>query len=71
MSTDILTSLLEESAWATNEIQGAKAMRAKGLPFSFLPLFGFADPEAVLAADKTWPLRSQQQTTITPSSSHA
>jgi hypothetical protein len=40
-------------------------MRAKGLPFFFLPLFGFADPEAVLAADKNWPLRSQQQTTIT------
>ena len=41
------------SARATNEIQGAAVMRAKGLPFSFLPLFGFADPEAVLAADKT------------------
>ena len=41
------------SAWATNEIQGAAVMRAKGLPFFFLPLFGFADPEAVLAADRT------------------
>jgi hypothetical protein len=40
------------AAWATNEIQGAAVMRAKGLPFFFLPLFGFADPEAVLAADK-------------------
>ena len=40
------------SAGATNEIQGAAVMRAKGLPFFFLPLFGFADPEAVLAADK-------------------
>ena len=26
-------------------------MRAKGKAFYFLPLFGFADPEAVLAAD--------------------
>ena len=46
-----------DSAWAsagaTNEIQGAAVMRAKGFPFFFLPLFGFADPEAVLAADKT------------------
>jgi hypothetical protein len=40
-----------DSAWATNEIQGAAVMRAKGLPFFFLPLFGFADPEAVIAAD--------------------
>jgi hypothetical protein len=39
------------AAWATNEIQGAAVMRAKGLPFFFLPLFGFADPEAVMAAD--------------------
>lgn len=36
---------------ATNEIQGAAVMRAKGQAFYFLPLFGFADPEAVLAAD--------------------
>lgn len=36
---------------ATNEIQGAALMRAKGQAFYFLPLFGFADPEAVLAAD--------------------
>jgi hypothetical protein len=26
-------------------------MRAKGQAFFFLPLFGFADPEAVLAAE--------------------
>ena len=39
------------AARATNEIQGAAVMRAKGFPFFFLPLFGFADPEAVLAAD--------------------
>jgi hypothetical protein len=43
------------AAGATNEIQGASVMRAKNLPFYFLPLFGFADPEAVwsaMAADK-------------------
>jgi hypothetical protein len=44
-----------DSAWAsagaTNEIQGAAVMRANGLPFFFLPLFGFADPESVIAAD--------------------
>jgi hypothetical protein len=39
------------AASATNEIQGAAVMRAKGQAFYFLPLFGFADPEAVLAAD--------------------
>jgi hypothetical protein len=39
------------ATWATNEIQGAAVMRAKGQAFYFLPMFGFADPEAVLAAD--------------------
>ena len=39
-----------EAAGASNEIQGAAVMRAKGLPFFFLPLFGFLDPEAVIAA---------------------
>jgi len=39
------------AARVTNEIQGAAIMRAKGLPFFFLPLFGFADPESVIAAD--------------------
>ena len=39
------------AAMATNEIQGAEFMRDKGQPFYFLPLFGFADPEAVLATD--------------------
>ena len=38
------------AAWASNEIQGAAVMRANGQPFFFLPLFGFADPEAVMAA---------------------
>jgi hypothetical protein len=41
----------QAAAGATNEIQGAAVMRAKGQAFYFLPLFGFADPEAVLAAD--------------------
>ena len=41
-----------DAAGATNEIQGAGRMRAKGQAFYFLPMFGFADPEAVLAADK-------------------
>jgi hypothetical protein len=40
------------AAWATSEIQGAAVMRERGHPFFFLPLFGFADPEAVLAADR-------------------
>ena len=39
------------AARATNEIQGAAVMRSKGQAFYFLPFFGFADPEAVLAAD--------------------
>jgi len=39
----------EKAALATNEIQGAAVMRAKGLPFFFLPLFGFSDPEAVIS----------------------
>lgn len=38
------------AAGASNEIQGAAVMRAKGLSFFFLPLFGFSDPEAVIAA---------------------
>jgi len=40
-----------DAAWASNEIQGATIMRERGQPFYFLPLFGFADPEAVLAAE--------------------
>jgi hypothetical protein len=44
------------AAWAaereaTNEIQGARIMRERGQPFTFLPMFGFADPEAVLAKE--------------------
>ena len=40
------------AAWASNEIQGAAVMRTNGQPFFFLPFFGFADPEAVIAADR-------------------
>ena len=43
------TNEIQGAAWATNEIQGAAIMRKKGQPFYFLPLFGFADPDAVLA----------------------
>ena len=39
------------AAGAVSEIQGAAVMRTNGQPFFFLPLFGFADPEAVIAAD--------------------
>ncbi len=39
------------AAYAMSEIQGASIMRANGTPFYFLPLFGFADPEAVMAED--------------------
>ena len=46
------------AAWASSEIQGADIMRAKGQPFYFLPMFGFADPEAVLAADAERPRAS-------------
>ena len=39
------------AAWAAargaNEIQGAALMRERGQPFFFLPMFGFADPEAI------------------------
>jgi hypothetical protein len=38
------------AAGASLEIQGAVFMRANNQPFYFLPLFGFSDPEAVIAA---------------------
>lgn len=34
-------------SWASNEIQGARTMRAKQQPFFFLPMFGFNSPEAI------------------------
>ena len=40
------------ASYVCAEIQGARIMREKGQPFTFLPMFGFADPEAVLAADR-------------------
>jgi hypothetical protein len=40
------------AARATHEIQGAAVMRAKNQQFFFLPLFGFANPAAVVAADR-------------------
>jgi hypothetical protein len=49
---DIARAAARDAAGAANEIQGAAFMRARGQPFYFLPLFGFADPEAVLAADR-------------------
>ncbi len=39
------------SGEATNEIQGARILRESGQPFTFLPMFGFADPEAILAKE--------------------
>ena len=41
----------DAAANACSEIQGARILREQGKPFFFLPMFGFADPEAVLAAD--------------------
>jgi hypothetical protein len=41
-----------DAAWAVSEIQGAALMRERGQPFFFLPMFGFADPEAVVSAQK-------------------
>ena len=38
--------------FAVNEIQGGAIMRERNQPFYFLNMFGFADPEAVLAADQ-------------------
>ena len=37
------------AAWATNEIQGAAVMRERGIPFFFLPIFGFDLPGSVTA----------------------
>jgi len=39
------------ASYATSEIQGARVIRERNRPFFFLPMFGFADPEAILAAD--------------------
>ena len=42
-----------DAGYACSEIQGAALMRERGKPFFFLPMFGFADPEAVLAAEQS------------------
>ena len=49
---DAARAAARAAAWAADEIQGAAFMRDRGQPFYFLPMFGFTDPEAVLAADK-------------------
>jgi hypothetical protein len=38
-----------DAAGACSEIQGARLLRERGEPFFFLPMFGFADPEAIPA----------------------
>ncbi|MDZ7906405.1 MAG: hypothetical protein U5N55_11965 [Cypionkella sp.] len=38
---------LWEALLATAEIQGAAAMRSKGQPFYFLPIFGFSSPKDI------------------------
>ena len=42
-----------DAEYACSEIQGARLLRERGKPFFFLPMFGFAEPEAipVLTAD--------------------
>jgi hypothetical protein len=48
-----------EARWAasgaTNEIQGAAVLRAQGIPFYFLPMFGIAQPEDLLASNEVKP----------------
>jgi hypothetical protein len=41
----------DAASYAVAEIMVAKVLRERGQPFFFLPMFGFADPEAVLAAE--------------------
>jgi hypothetical protein len=43
------------AAAATNEIQGAAVLRARGTPFFFLPLFGIAQPEDLLVPSEVKP----------------
>ena len=42
------------AAWASNEIQGATLMAQRGQPFFFLPMFGFADLNAIPARPATY-----------------
>ena len=45
----------DAAAAATNEIQGAAVLRAQGRPFYFLPMFGIAQPEDLLASNEVKP----------------
>ena len=47
------------ASYACAEIQGAAIMRKRGKPFFFLPMFGFANPEAVLAADADFQINQE------------
>lgn len=42
-------SAVGSAAWASNEIQGAAVMVDRGQAFFFLPMFGFANPDAIPA----------------------
>ena len=46
---DAARDAARDAAYAGSEIQGARIMREKGHAFFFLPMFGFADPEAIPA----------------------
>ena len=50
---DVARDAARDAAWAaagaTSEIQGAAVMRERGIPFFFLPIFGFDSPESVTA----------------------
>jgi hypothetical protein len=48
-------ALPDAAAAATNEIQGAAVLRAQGRPFYFLPMFGIAQPEDLLASNEVKP----------------
>jgi hypothetical protein len=43
------------AARATNEIQGAAVLRARGRPFYFLPMFGIAQPEDLIVLSEVKP----------------
>jgi hypothetical protein len=43
------------AASATNEVQGAAVLRAQGIPFFFLPMFGIEQPEDLLASNEVKP----------------
>ena len=48
-----------DAAWAaakaTNEIQGAAVLRALGIPFFFLPMFGITQPEDLIVSSEVKP----------------